>query len=68
MEVLRGKGFRFVEITPQRVTAPCQPDGEVVTIDESKDGLCKCSLNPEGCLVDGRNIVVQDKYVVVFDN
>jgi len=45
--------------------APCQPDG-VISSDgqqESKEGTCRCSLNPTGCCVDGigRIIPLQPK-------
>ena len=40
------------------LVAPCQPEGEVDTLDqETKDGECYCSKFR--CLVDSRNIVIQ---------
>lgn len=51
------------------VLAPCKPGGVVTEVDyDSKEAVCRCSVNPEGCFVDGRNKVLQDKYVIVFDS
>lgn len=41
------------------VYAPCNNEGNVVTIDDdTKEGLCRCPLNPKGCLVDPGNRIV----------
>lgn len=40
--------------------APCRPDG-VISRDgqeESKEGTCRCVINPEGCCVDAIGIII----------
>lgn len=40
--------------------APCKPDGEITCDgqEESKEGTCRCSANPEGCCVDSLGIII----------
>ncbi len=40
--------------------APCTPDGEITSDgqQESKEGTCRCKLNPSGCCVDGFGIII----------
>lgn len=51
---------------PQEIVyeqAPCRPDG-VISSDgqqESKEGTCRCSFNPEGCCVDSLGIILPKK-------
>lgn len=38
--------------------APCQSDGEVNTSDlDTKDAVCTCRANPNGCRVNSRNVI-----------
>ena len=54
--------FRILETEPKRIMAPCKPGGEVITTDyDTKEGLCKCKVVPNGCPVDGRNNVIQPR-------
>ncbi len=41
--------------------APCpDKDGRVFTLDlDTKEGICLCPANPAGCLVDGRNHLLE---------
>lgn len=68
MEIIKGKGFKIVGITPPEIAAPYQPDGDVVTINENKEAICTCSLSPDGCPVDARNKVIQDRHVVIYES
>ena len=50
---------KYIEFNPIGRMAPCQTDGEVTTIDnDNKQAVCYCSANPQGCGVNGRNIVI----------
>ena len=69
MENLKGRGFSIVKVEVKHQTAPCKPGGEVNSIDDdTKEAVCKCPLNLEGCPVDGRNFIIQDRFVVVFES
>jgi hypothetical protein len=62
---MRVNGFQIIKIEREPITAPCQPDGEVVTIDyDTKDAMCKCNLVPNGFPVDGRNKVLHSSYSI----
>lgn len=40
--------------------APCRPDG-IISSDgqeESKEGTCRCSINPDGCCVGDFGIIL----------
>ncbi len=42
---------------PDRVLAPCRPDGEVLTIDyDTKEAACFCEIR--NCLVDDMNKII----------
>lgn len=40
--------------------APCRPDGKISREgqEESKEGTCRCPLNPEGCCVDSLGVII----------
>ncbi len=40
--------------------APCMPDGEISSDgqEESKEGTCRCSKNPDGCCVGEFGIII----------
>jgi hypothetical protein len=40
--------------------APCRSDGEISRDgqEESKEGTCRCSVNPRGCCVDAIGIII----------
>ena len=40
--------------------APCRPDGKISSEgqEESKEGTCRCSKNPDGCCVDGIGLIL----------
>lgn len=42
------------------VQAPCRPDGAISADgqEESKEGTCRCALNPVGCCVDAYGIII----------
>lgn len=44
--------------------APCQLDGKIISEgqEESKEGACYCSENPEGCCVDGLGLILPLQY------
>jgi len=58
--------YSIVKTEPKPVMAPCKADGKVTSIsDESKLAVCRCALNTEGCYVDEKNMVIQDKYRLI---
>lgn len=48
-----GEGSKSREVKDM---APCRPEGIVVEVDQdTKEGVCFCFLNPNGCLVNSKN-------------
>lgn len=65
--VTDGPAVQIIGIPGPGKSAPCEPDGEVSSLDDdTREALCVCGENPAGCPVDGRNKVMRQPYYIVI--